>query len=107
MTQRDAPLLVNPTPSWHKLSWMSEFVSQIPNYRSNTIDTVKLAITARELLIQHAEHYGFDFNREDRGILHVYEVSRTLPRTLALSLPLSLPLSLALRTQRSLRTPRR
>ena len=107
MTQRDAPLLVNPTPSWHKLSWMSEFVSQIPNYRSNTIDTVKLAITARELLIQHAEAYGFDFNREDRGILHVYEVSRTLPRTLALSLPLSLPLSLALRTQRSLRTPRR
>jgi len=106
MTQRDAPLLVNPTPSWHKLSWMSEFVSQIPNYRSNTIDTVKLAITARELLIQHAEAYGFDFNREDRGILHVYEVSRTLPRTLALSLPLSLPLSLALRTQRSLRTPR-
>lgn len=73
MTQRDAPLLVNPTPSWHKLSWMSEFVSQIPNYRSNTIDTVKLAITARELLIQHAEAYGFDFNREDRGILHVYE----------------------------------
>jgi len=72
MTQRDAPLLVNPAPSWHKYSWFVEFLSQIPNYRSNTLDTVKLAIAARELLIEHAKTYNFDFNREDRGILHFY-----------------------------------
>ena len=33
MTQSDAPLLVNPTPNWHKLSWMAEFVAQIPDSR--------------------------------------------------------------------------
>ena len=75
MFMRDAPLLMNPLAdiSWHKYSWMAEFMTQIPNYRSNTIDTVKLAIAARALLIEHADHYGFDFNREDRGILHFYE----------------------------------
>jgi len=72
MLQRDAPLLMNPTPSWHKYSWMAEFVAQIPNYRSNTIDTVKLAIEARKLLIAHSKSYDFDFNQEDRGILHFY-----------------------------------
>ena len=72
MLQRDAPLLMNPTPSWHKYSWMAEFVAQIPNYRSSTIDTVKLAIEARKLLIAHSQTYDFDFNQEDRGILHFY-----------------------------------
>ena len=72
MFQRDAPLLMNPMPCWHKYTWMAEFMGQIPNYRSNTIDTVKLAIAARELLIEHSKTYDFDFNREDRGILHFY-----------------------------------
>ena len=76
MFQRDAPLLMNPLPDrhdfLHKYTWMAEFMAQIPNNRSNTIDTVKLAIAARELLIKHADTYNFDFNREDRGILHFY-----------------------------------
>ena len=72
MMQRDAPLLVNPTPTWHKISWMLEFMRQIPNYRSNTVDTVRLAIAARELLVEHSKTYNFDFNKEDRGILHFY-----------------------------------
>lgn len=74
MFQKDAPLLMNPLAdmSWHKYSWMAEFIAQIPNYRSNTIDTVKLAIAARELLLQHAKTYNFDFNPEHRGILHFY-----------------------------------
>jgi len=72
MTQKDAPLLMNPTPSWHKLSWCMEFMSQIPNYKSNTIDTVRLAIAARELLLEHAKTYDIDFNAEHRGILHIY-----------------------------------
>lgn len=73
MTQKDAPLLMNPTPSWHKLSWCMEFMSQIPNYKSNTIDTVRLAIAARELLLEHAKTYDIDFNAEQCacGVLHV------------------------------------
>ncbi|WP_375282128.1 D-amino acid dehydrogenase [Pseudooctadecabacter sp.] len=72
MTQRGAPLLVNPKPSWHKYSWMAEFMSNIPNYRANTIETVRLAIKAREHLKAHAAREGFDFDCEQRGILHVY-----------------------------------
>ena len=36
MFTRDAPLLMNPRPGWHKYSWMGEFLRQIPNYRANT-----------------------------------------------------------------------
>jgi len=79
MFQSDAPLLMNPLNqpfSWHKYSWMAEFVSNIPNYKANTIETVRLAISARALLLEHAEKYGFDFNStaeaEHKGILHFY-----------------------------------
>ena len=80
MFQKDAPLLMNPLAdiSWHKYSWMAEFMAQIPNYRSNTIDTVKLAIAARELLLKHAKTYDFDFNPEHRGILHFYSDKKEL-----------------------------
>src|SRR5258708_6598209 len=40
----DAPLLLNLKPSWHKYSWLAEFVANIPNYRTNTIATTRLAI---------------------------------------------------------------
>ena len=37
MTRRDAPLLLNPTPGWHKLSWFAEFLAAMPDYERNTI----------------------------------------------------------------------
>lgn len=73
MASRNAPLLVNPRPSWHKYSWMAEFMSNIPNYRKNTIETVRLAINAREHFMGHARKEGFEFDCEHRGILHVYD----------------------------------
>jgi D-amino-acid dehydrogenase len=68
----DAPLLLNLTPSWHKYSWLAEFVAQIPHYRCNTIATVKLALEARHALFALAEREGIQFDLEKRGILHVY-----------------------------------
>lgn len=68
-----APLLVNPTPSWHKYSWMAEFTASIPQYRQNTVETVRLAIAARKHLKAHARREGFSFDCEERGILHVYD----------------------------------
>ena len=35
MLKNDAPLLMNPAPTWHKLSWMAEFVAAIPKYKDN------------------------------------------------------------------------
>ena len=73
MLKSDAPLLVNPRPSWHKLSWMAEFMGNIPDYERNTIETARLAIAAREHLIGFAKEVGFEFDCEQRGILHVYK----------------------------------
>ncbi len=50
MLKSDAPLLVNPMPSWHKLSWFASFLAQMPHYRRNTIETTRLAVAAREHL---------------------------------------------------------
>ena len=72
MLKSDAPLLVNPKPSWHKLSWFAEFVANIPHYRRNTIDTTRLAIAARQHLFDWAEAEGIDFDLKRRGILHIY-----------------------------------
>ncbi|PQV49233.1 D-amino acid dehydrogenase [Paraburkholderia sp. BL21I4N1] len=76
MLTRDAPLLLNPLPTWHKYSWMGEFLRQIPYYRSNTIETVRLAIAAREHLFSTARSEGIEFDLERRGILHIYKTQK-------------------------------
>lgn len=76
MLRRDAPLLLNPVPTWHKYSWMGEFLRQIPHYRANTVETVRLAIAAREHLFSIAEREGIDFDLERRGILHIYKTQK-------------------------------
>ncbi|MFM0212481.1 D-amino acid dehydrogenase [Paraburkholderia sediminicola] len=76
MLTRDAPLLLNPMPTWHKYSWMGEFLRQIPHYRANTVETVRLAIAAREHLFSIAEREGIDFDLERRGILHIYKTQK-------------------------------
>jgi D-amino-acid dehydrogenase len=70
--RHDAPLRLNLAPSWHKYSWLAEFVAQIPHYRRNTIATVRLALAARRALFAMAEREGIAFDLERRGILHIY-----------------------------------
>ncbi len=72
MLRKDAPLLVNPRPDWHKMSWMAEFIGNIPNYEDNTIETARLAVAAREHLQKWASREQIDFDFEQRGILHIY-----------------------------------
>jgi D-amino-acid dehydrogenase len=72
MFRQDAPLLLNPKPSWHKYSWLAEFVGNIGGYRNNTIETTRMAIAAREHLFSIAARENIDFDLERRGILHVY-----------------------------------
>ncbi|PTT93109.1 hypothetical protein DBR42_00665, partial [Pelomonas sp. HMWF004] len=72
MFRKDAPLLMHPLPSWHKLSWVTEFLAAIRRYEDNTLQTVRLAIEARRHLYAIAEREQIDFDLERRGILHVY-----------------------------------
>lgn len=72
MLKSDAPLLVNPKPSWHKISWFAEFMANIPKYEENTIATTRLAIAAREHLFAWANAEGVEFDSVKKGILHIY-----------------------------------
>ena len=72
MFKRDAPLLVNPKPSWHKLSWFAEFIRAIPDYQANTVATARLAIAAREHLFGWAAEEQIEFDVKREGILHIY-----------------------------------
>ena len=72
MLKSDAPLLMNPSPNWHKYSWLGEFMKNIPTYEHNTIATTRLAIEARDFMFGIAAKEGVDFDLERRGILHVY-----------------------------------
>ncbi len=72
MFRSDAPLLLNPRPSWHKYSWLTEFAANIGGYRRNTIATTRMAIAARKHLFDIAAKENIAFDHEQRGILHVY-----------------------------------
>ena len=78
MLSTDAPLLVNPRPTLHKIGWMAEFLSNIPRYKANTVETVRLAIAARAVLFEMAAREGIDFDLERRGILHFYDRRKDL-----------------------------
>lgn len=72
MLQKDAPLSVNPSPSLHKYSWFARFMAEVPNHDSNTVETTRLALAAREHLLRMAEAEKIDFDCVKRGILHFY-----------------------------------
>lgn len=72
MLKSDAPLLLNPKPGWHKISWFCQFLAAIPHYQKNTVETARLAIAAREHLFEWAAAEGIDFDLKQKGILHIY-----------------------------------
>ncbi len=72
MAKKDAPLLLNPSFDLHKYAWLIEFLGNIKHYESNTCDTVKMALLARQRLFSIAEEECIDFDLEKRGILHFY-----------------------------------
>lgn len=72
MSKKDAPLLLNPSFSVHKYRWLVEFLTHIKDYKVNTIETVRLALLARQRLFEIAEKENIAFDLEKRGILHMY-----------------------------------
>ena len=70
--KKDAPLLINLKPDWHKVSWFAEFIASIPNYKNNTVQTAHMAIEARKHLFSWATQESIDFDLKREGILHIY-----------------------------------
>jgi D-amino-acid dehydrogenase len=84
--RRDAPLLLNPSPSFHKYSWLAEFTAAIGGYRANTIATTRLAIAARQKMFDITAAEGIDFDLERRGILHVYKTKEAFDKAAKVNL---------------------
>ena len=72
MSQKSAPLLLNPSFSLHKYAWLLEFMGNIKHYQANTKETVRIALLARQRLFEIAEKEQIQFDLEKRGILHFY-----------------------------------
>jgi D-amino-acid dehydrogenase len=83
MLNRNAPLLVNPAPTWHKLSWFAEFMAAMPHYERNTIATARMAVAARQHLFAWAQEEGIDFDLKKQGILHIYRDKKAIEPALA------------------------
>lgn len=72
LLRADAPLSLSLRPSWHKYSWLAEFLGNMGNYCSNTTQTARLAVKARQRMRDIAEAEKIQFDRDDNGILHFY-----------------------------------
>src|SRR4051812_2906961 len=77
LTRADAPLALNLRLSWHKYSWLAEFLYHIRHYRENTIATGRLALAAQKTMLDIANREGIAFDLEQRGILHVYKTEES------------------------------
>ena len=75
MFQKDAPLLIRPTPSISKIKWMTKFLWNTVkgNYARNTAETIRLGIESRALYQKIIEEEGLAFDQSYCGILHFYK----------------------------------
>jgi D-amino-acid dehydrogenase len=85
MLRSDAPLLVHPHPTWHKLSWFAEFVSAMPDYHRNTIALARMAVAARDHLFRWADDEGIAFDLRRQGILHLHRERAEFEHAVAVS----------------------
>ncbi len=75
MFQKDAPLLIRPTPSWAKIKWMSRFLlhTLAGNYARNTAETIRLGLESRILYKEIIKEENLEFDQSFCGILHFYK----------------------------------
>jgi len=72
LAKADAPLKIDPTPSLHKYGWFMRFMMAIPQREANTRATCEMAIQAHDLYREIADATGIQFDRVEKGILHVF-----------------------------------
>jgi D-amino-acid dehydrogenase len=74
--KKDAPLLIRPYPSYHKIKWMAGFLKHTitGKYIHNTIDTIRLGMESRELYNQIDSKYNLGplYDRVDKGMMHIH-----------------------------------
>ncbi len=83
--KKDAPLLFNPRPTLHKLTWVLEFLANIPNHKKNTLYTAKMAIESRKEFKKILKEENLKINLEEKGILHLSETKQTFEQALKIN----------------------
>jgi len=78
MFQEDAPFKINLKPEAAKIGWMARFLANIPNRDKNTLETCRLALQAHDCYRAIADEEGIEFDRVEKGILHIYRNERDL-----------------------------
>lgn len=78
LMKSDAPLLINPKPSLEKYTWLLKFLSHIKDREVNTRETCEMAIEAHRLYKEIAVEEGIEFDKVERGILHIYRSEEEL-----------------------------
>lgn len=74
MFKSDAPLLIRPGLSWHKATWLSQFLlATLRNdYAENTAKTIELGLKNRRFLAELIKQEDIQFNYNRCGIMHIY-----------------------------------
>jgi len=78
MFKEDAPLLINFKPSIEKYKWLAKFLTYIKDRNVNTRETCEMAINAHTLYREIAEKENIEFDKVEKGILHIYRDKREL-----------------------------
>ena len=84
--RKDAPLLIRPSLDWDKAKWLARFLYHTANneWARNTADTIRMGIEARHLYNQLEQDEGIQYDRLNKGILHVYKNKKYFEEALLL-----------------------
>ena len=73
VNKQHSPLIINPLPTVSKLSWLFKFMTNIRKSEKITLELCKMAIKSIDLYNNIANKENIDFDKLDKGIIHLYE----------------------------------
>ena len=73
VNRQHSPLIINPLPTVSKLSWLFKFMTNIRKSEKITLELCKMAIKSIDLYDNIANKENIDFDKLDKGIIHLYE----------------------------------
>jgi D-amino-acid dehydrogenase len=84
--RKDAPLLLRPSLDWDKAKWLAKFLYHTANneWARNTAETIRMGIEARYLYNQLEQDEGVQYERLNKGILHIYKNKKYFEEALLL-----------------------
>ena len=86
LSKKDAPLLLRPSLDWDKAKWLAKFLYHTANneWARNTAETIRMGIEARHLYNQLEQDEGVQYERLNKGILHIYKNKKYFEEALLL-----------------------